>query len=355
MDSTSLKRRRRPSTVAPTSGSCDEHHVAERVLGVVGDADPHPAALDAATHSWSRRVAEVVGDRSWAGALQERSNPRRRGSRAARALSAAAGGCGGRTPGPAPGLGVGGGLGPDVGDRLLGVGQGQRPAVVVEHLHAVDEHAARGPCCSSTSVRMTSALLLPRRDHRLVGQVRARAGRRRPRTARRRVRASSSSSFTSAAAASKAGRKPGRMKPPSRAGGEADARLARPRPSAPASTASCSRTRTPCSADDRLGVRGDGDRQGDACRRAGGSHTSATKRQQRLGRRSSTWPSSSISVRCSPSGSMHRAEVGARGPDQAGRPARRARRRSKSMAPGGRGVRVHGQDVGARAWPARWA
>ena len=41
--------------------------------------------------------------------------------------------------GQAPGLGVGVALGPDVGDRLLGVGQGQRPAVVVEDLHAVDQ------------------------------------------------------------------------------------------------------------------------------------------------------------------------------------------------------------------------
>ena len=35
------------STVAPDLGQLDEHDVAERVLGVVGDADPHLAVLDA--------------------------------------------------------------------------------------------------------------------------------------------------------------------------------------------------------------------------------------------------------------------------------------------------------------------
>ena len=43
----------------------------------------------------------------------------------------------------------------------------------------------------------------------------------------------------------------------------------------------------------------------------------------------------------------HRAEVGARRPHQVGHAARRARPRSKSMTPGGGGVRVDGEHVGA--------
>src|SRR4051812_28047345 len=40
----------------------------------------------------------------------------------------------------AAGLGVAVGLGPDVSDRLLGVGKHEHPTVVVEDLHAVDHH-----------------------------------------------------------------------------------------------------------------------------------------------------------------------------------------------------------------------
>src|SRR5687768_14498545 len=69
----------------------------------------------------------------------------------------------------ATGVAVAAGLGPDVGDRLLGVGQRQGPAVVVEHLHAVDEHElAVGLLHQRAHHR---ALLLPRRAHRLVDDV----------------------------------------------------------------------------------------------------------------------------------------------------------------------------------------
>src|SRR5690349_16945754 len=42
--------------------------------------------------------------------------------------------------GEGAGLAVGRALGPHVGERLLGVRQHQRPAVVVNELHAVDQH-----------------------------------------------------------------------------------------------------------------------------------------------------------------------------------------------------------------------
>ena len=45
-------------------------------------------------------------------------------------------------------------LGPDVGHRLLGVGQDQRPPVIFEHLHPVHQDQLASPT-RSTSVRMS--------------------------------------------------------------------------------------------------------------------------------------------------------------------------------------------------------
>ena len=86
---------------------------------------------------------------------------------------------------------VGGALGPHVGERLLGVGQHQRPAPVVDHLHAVDELELLG-ADPLDRLAHHRALALPRRDDRVVHDVRVaaatprppRAGDRRPRAGR---------------------------------------------------------------------------------------------------------------------------------------------------------------------------
>src|SRR5437667_3773134 len=63
--------------------------------------------------------------------------------------------------GQGPGLAVAGALGPEVGDGLLGIGQHQHPALVVEDLDPVDEDqlAVLGPLDERAHDR---ALLLPR-------------------------------------------------------------------------------------------------------------------------------------------------------------------------------------------------
>ncbi len=62
------------STRGPHLGQVDEHHVAERVLGVVGDPDADVAALDTDPLVVGG-VAEVVGDLHRARRLQEPSTP----------------------------------------------------------------------------------------------------------------------------------------------------------------------------------------------------------------------------------------------------------------------------------------
>ena len=178
-----LDRRSRPR-------GADEDDVAERVLGVVGDADADPAALEPGPLVV---LASSAGRRGRSSA-RNYSTPLARGVgviapsiwRMRRAYSWAS----------RRASRVAVGLGPDVGDRLLGVGQRQRPAVVVEDLHAVDQHELAVARLRSIERAHHRALLLPRRDDRLVGHVDGRAGRRPPRTAGRRVRASSSSSLT---------------------------------------------------------------------------------------------------------------------------------------------------------------
>ena len=99
-------------------------------------------------------------------------------------------------------------FGPHVGDRELGVGQHERPAVGVHDLHAVDEHGRRvlRPFHHAAHHR---ALALPRRRHRLVRDVRSRAPRRTTADSGRSAAASRSSRCTSVAAASYAGRNVG--------------------------------------------------------------------------------------------------------------------------------------------------
>ena len=159
------------------------------------------------------------------------------------ALSAASGGCGGRTPGP--------GGGPRRRSSASaqtwvtgssGSGRASTQPSSWSDLHPVDQHelavlglldqrcASPAPFCSHGVTT------------RLVDHVDLRAAPSTTSDSCVPVRASRSSTFTSAAAASKAGRKPGQDEPAVAVGGEADAGLGRPRPSARRSTASCRRT-----------------------------------------------------------------------------------------------------------------
>src|SRR5437867_3272726 len=72
--------------------------------------------------------------------------------------------------GEVAGLGIARAFGPDVGDGVLGVGQHQRPTVVVEDLDPVDrDQLATGRSLDDRSHDET--LLLPGRHHALVGEV----------------------------------------------------------------------------------------------------------------------------------------------------------------------------------------
>ena len=129
--------------------------------------------------------------------------------------------------GEAAGLGVGAGLGPHVGDaaprdraarapsRRRAAPSPRRPARCSRSLVMLDERAHH------------RALLLPRRDDRLVGDVHPGQLGARPSTARACCRASSSSTFTSVAAASNGGQEAREDVAAVEAGGEADARLGR--------------------------------------------------------------------------------------------------------------------------------
>ena len=131
------------------------------------------------------------------------------------------GGCGAVLLGELAGLVVGRGLGPDVGDGLLRVGQGQHPAVGMESIFTPSTSSTSRPAISISAAHH-HALLLPRRRHRLVDEVHL--GQAVDDLAERAVvRPSRSSIFSSAAAPSNAGRKPGQDVAARAVGGEADA------------------------------------------------------------------------------------------------------------------------------------
>src|SRR5712672_2855756 len=62
---------------------------------------------------------------------------------------------------------------PHVGQRFLGIGQHERPAVGVQHLDPVDEHDV-SRAGALHHLPHDRSLALPRRRHRLVGDVQAR-------------------------------------------------------------------------------------------------------------------------------------------------------------------------------------
>ena len=158
------------------------------------------------------------------------------------------------------------------------------------------------------------------------------------------VRASRSSTFTNAAAASKAGRNPGRMNPPWPS-------AAKPTPGSVAASISAGvesfvgRTRTPCGLR-RAARRGVVTLTGRAIvSPSRWSHTSSMHASVDSVS-VSTWPSSSMRREPLAVRVEDRAEVGARGPHQAGDPLGGGVAVEADHA-GGRGVRVHGEHVGA--------
>src|SRR3954452_21782770 len=86
------------------------------------------------THSWSSEYRRSSGT-STAGDDTPRQTVETSGASAEHAADAAD-----VLLGAATGVAVAAGLRPHVGHRVLGIRQHERPAVVVQHLHAVDEH-----------------------------------------------------------------------------------------------------------------------------------------------------------------------------------------------------------------------
>ncbi len=126
------------------------------------------------------RVAQVVGHLHGAGPYRKRA--RRPGRTATRSPPRSVAGHrerqlhhladpDGVLLGPGPGLGVAGGLGPDVGDRLLGIGDDEGPPVGLGDLDAVDQDHGHGPAIRSTAVRITIPFCSHGVTHLLVGDV----------------------------------------------------------------------------------------------------------------------------------------------------------------------------------------
>src|ERR671910_1457673 len=138
-------------TFAPTSGSCT-NTTSPSASWAKSVIPTRPRSPSAATHSCSFVY------RSCSGNSMPRCLPQNLADTPCVLL------------GELPGVLVDLPFGPDVGQRFLGIGEDERPAVGMQHLDAVYEHDV-APAGAFDHLAHDGSLALPRRRHGLVGDV----------------------------------------------------------------------------------------------------------------------------------------------------------------------------------------